>query len=147
MKKVYIGFEILFIFIFLVGTSVMALENISNESTEISTIENFTAEEIIANSSNDEIANCSEQLEVVIELYNDLVYDFRNKTNCGGPALDMLRNMNDQLSEERDILQEEVDVCQEELIKLKVYKISFYIVSIILFIIAMVIIFTAIKKE
>lgn len=85
-------------------------------------------------------ANCSEQLELCIEQYNSLLYDFRNKTNCGGQALNMLRNMNAQLGEERDI-------CNEELDKVNNYKAGFYFMFSVLIITGIVLIISSFKKE
>ena len=96
------------------------------------------ADSIVGTTEKD-IANCSEQLEIVLEQYNSLYADFREGVNCGFAAI-QLKEMNDGLGEERDI-------CIEELEKIKVYKIGFYIFFILLVIISIIIFFKAIKKR
>ena len=86
-----------------------------------------------------EIANCTGELEMLLESYNRLYDDFKEGINCGTAAITM-NYMNEQLSEERD-------TCLEELERAKTYKIGFYIFFTILIIIAITIFFKAIRKK
>lgn len=86
-----------------------------------------------------EVAVCSEQLEICIDGYNNLLEDFRNDINCRGTAFDSLKKNNINLSIERDDYQDEAE-------SLKNYRSGFYLI-LILFIIFMIIYFREILKK
>ena len=101
--------------------------------------ENLTTNEtIIMNETIGEQANCSEELVICLDIYNSLLEDFREGTNCG-TAFNLVKGMNDVLAEERDN-------CREEIGELKVYRVMFYILFVALFITGIVMIVTAMKK-
>ena len=99
--------------------------------------ENLTIENDLINGS--EVSICERQLNRTIEVYNSLLKDFRDGTNCGDAAV-TLKYMNEILSEERN-------ECREEIGELKVYKIGFYFLSILLVMIAIVRIYRVIREK
>ncbi len=102
--------------------------------------ENLTTNEtIIMNETIDKQANCSEELIICLDIYNDLLEDFREKVNCG-EAFNLVKGFNEVLAEERDN-------CREEIGELKVYRVMFYILFVVLIISGIALIVTAMKKE
>lgn len=102
--------------------------------------ENLTINETtIVNETIGEQANCSKELITCLDIYNSLVEDFREGTNCG-TAFNLVKGMNEKLAEERD-------GCREEIGELKVYRVVVYILIVVLFITGVVLIVTARKKE
>jgi len=99
----------------------------------------LVADNLTTNTTEEKIANCSEQLEICIERHNSLLEDFKEGINCG-TAFNLVKGMNEVLSEERD-------TCREEIGKIKVYKTGFYIFFIMLIMIAAGFLFQAIKKK
>jgi len=98
------------------------------------------AENVTLTESNvSEVANCSEQLEICVEVYNNLLEDFSEGVNCGTATI-QLKDANEYLAEERD-------TCLEELEWIKFYKVGFYIFFIMLIMIAVGFVFQAIKKK
>lgn len=86
-----------------------------------------------------EVAVCSEQLDICIEGYNNLLEDFRNDINCRGTAFDSVKKNNLILSIERDDYQKEAE-------NLKNFRIGFYLILII-FIIFLIVYFREILKN
>jgi len=86
-----------------------------------------------------EKANCSEQLQICLDGYNELFMDFQNGTNCG-TAFILVKDLNKQLGEERDN-------CEEELEKKKEYKIGFYMLFVVLILIAIILVFYSLKNR
>ena len=89
--------------------------------------------------SETQIAVCSEQLEICIEGYNNLLEDFRNDINCRGTAFDSIKKNNINLSIDRDTYQNEVET-------LKNYRFGFYLL-LVLFVIFMIMYFREIFME
>ena len=69
------------------------------------------------------VANCSEQLEIVLDEYNYLLADFKNGTNCG--------RLNDLLKDGNAKLSENLEICSEELGWYKIYKLGFFLMTIV----------------
>lgn len=67
-------------------------------------------------------AICSEQLQICVDEFNNLLSDFRNGTNCNSSTFSQLKKMNAQLSNDRDSYKQQAE-------DLKVYKIPFFMVT------------------
>ena len=122
--------SVFIIFFIICAVPIVLAEN--NSILEIN--QNLTVENITIDT---EEPVCEEQLEICIGEYNSLLEDFREGINCG-TAFNLVKGMNEVLSEERDN-------CREEIGQLKVYKIGFYLLFILVIIIALGIIFRSIK--
>lgn len=83
---------------------------------------------------------CEEQLNIVLEEYNNLLKDFRQGTNCGGISFWILKDANELLSEERD-------ACREEVGELKAYRIGFYSLFILLIVLLIFYFRVVLKKR
>lgn len=83
-------------------------------------------------------AICSEQLDIVVNEYNNLLEEFKNGTNCGEASF-ILRSNNAKLAEDRD-------TCNSELEQIIKYKYGFYIILVILIVTGLIILLS-IKKD
>jgi hypothetical protein len=88
----------------------------------------------LSNYTLNKTANCSEQLVLLLNSYNDLVDDFKNGTNCG-TLRELLIDNNAKLSNN-------LKTCNANSVT---YKYGFYIIFAILIIVAIYWIYTSFK--
>jgi len=69
--------------------------------------------------SSEKYINCSDQLDLLLESYNDLVSDIKNGTTCG--------TLNSMLKEGNAKLSENLEVCKESINLYKKFKLGFYL--------------------
>lgn len=89
---------------------------------------------------------CERQLNRTVELYNNLLVDFRDGINCGGAAIS-LKYMNELLSEERNECREEIGELRVYNDELATYKIGFYLLFFILVIIMVIKLYRIMRKK
>lgn len=87
-----------------------------NNSIESCSLTNGTC--IVENYTKELKTNCSEQLTILLNTFNDLVEDYKNGTNCG-TIKELLVDNNKKLS---DNLKE----CKADVDKNKMYMVGFY---------------------
>lgn len=108
---------IIFISFIILASNVNAIDVLEKENKII--------EDILNNDLENESV-CTEQLNELILIYNNLFEEFKEGNNCGG-AFYILKDANKELAQERD-------VCISELDKLSKYKFAFYSSLIVLII-------------
>jgi len=92
--------------------------------------------DIIKNLSNKEEANCTEQLEILLNEYNNLTEDYYSGINCG-----IIRFL---LVENNEKLSNNLKECNEKVGGYKPYKLGFYFLFIVDFLAAIYLFYNSI---
>lgn len=117
MNKTYLLNWKVFIMVLVILSGITFLTSAQNETCTNNicpineSISNLTLKNITK-------ANCSEQLTMLLNSYNDLIEDYKNGTNCG-TIKELLLDNNKKLS---DNLKE----CKSDVDKNKIYMVGFY---------------------
>lgn len=114
------------ILLFVIGIGWIILSNSVSAQNETCANESCSINESISNSNItirnvtavNKTTNCSEQLHLLLNTYNDLVWDYKNGTNCG-TIKELLTDNNKKLSDN-------LKVCNKDVDKYKIYMVGFY---------------------
>lgn len=94
---------------------------------------------ITTNSSINKTANCSEQLTMLLNTYNDLVEDYKNGTNCG--------TIKELLVENNAKLSSNLKECKSDVDKNKIYMVGFYFLFAVMIILIIYFIYMSYKPK
>jgi len=91
------------------------------------------------NAQNEAKANCSEQLQILLNEYNNLTEDYHSGTNCG--------TIKYILADNNKLLGERLEECREDLGGLKSYRTGYFLLFVLLTIITIVLIYNSFKQN
>ena len=119
--------------ILLIGFVLAQNETCTNESCSLN---EFIKTNITVDN---ETASCPEQLEILLDEYNNLTVDYHSGANCGTIRY-MLIDNNQKLSDN-------LKTCNKENGKLEMYKLGFYFCFVVLILVALYWIFMSNKTK